>query len=123
MEHIINALEHGHYYFEQSFGSNMSIVEWVLSQTPVVHGDAARAMFDALDVDEKNNPIIVASRISEVMSDEDILMLDIPEDSPWYPQQSMELSNLERKSMLFVRWYLRLTLSRPRQSRRRSRRA
>ena len=67
IEHIINALEHGHYYFERI---NMSSVEWVLSQTPVVHGDAARAMFDALDVDEKNNPIIVASRISEVMSDE-----------------------------------------------------
>ena len=80
MEHIINVLANPN-YFERS---NMSSVEWVLSQTPVVHGDAVRAMFDALDVDEKNNPIIVASRISE-----DILMLDIPEDSPWCTQRSI----------------------------------
>ena len=89
MEHITTALEHEHHipYLEQSLGSNMSIVEWVLSQTPVVHEYAARVMFDALDVDERNDPIIVASRISEIMSGENIFMLDISEDPPWYPQQ------------------------------------
>ena len=37
-------------------------------------------MFDALDVDEKNNPSVVASRISEIMSGENIYMLDILEE-------------------------------------------
>ena len=39
-------------------------------------------MFDALDVDEKNNPSVVASRISEIMSGENIYMLDIFEEPP-----------------------------------------
>ena len=39
-------------------------------------------MFDALDVDEKNNPSVVASRISEIMSGENIYMLDITEEPP-----------------------------------------
>ena len=39
-------------------------------------------MFDALDVDEKNNPSVVASRISEIMSGENIYMLDVFEEPP-----------------------------------------
>ena len=76
MERITIALDHIP-YLEQSLESNMSIAEWVLAQTPFVHGYAARVMFDVLDVDEKNNPSVVASRISEIMSGENIYMLDI----------------------------------------------
>ena len=86
MERITIALEYHIPYLEQSLESNMSIAEWVLAQTPFVHGYAARVMFDALDVDERNNPIIVASRISEIVSGENIFMLDVSEDPPWYPQ-------------------------------------
>ena len=47
-------------------------------------------MFDALDVDEKNNPNVVASRISEIMSGESIYMLDISEEPPWYSRRRIE---------------------------------
>ena len=82
MARVTLALKYHIPYLKRSFESNTSISEWVLAQTPFVHGYAARVMFDALDVDEKNNPSVVASRISEIMSGENIYMLDITEEPP-----------------------------------------
>ena len=80
MARVTLAIKYNIPYLERSFESNTSISEWVVAQTPFVHGYAARIMFDALDVDEKNNPSVVASRISEIMSGENIYMLDILEE-------------------------------------------
>ena len=65
-------------YPERSFADNTSILEWVVTQAPSVHGIEARGMFDSLNVDEKKDPHGVASRIVEIMScEENICMLDI----------------------------------------------
>ena len=82
MARVTLAIKYHIPYLERSFESNTSISEWVLAQTPFVHGYAAQLMFDALDVDEKNNPSVVASRISEIMSGENIYMLDVFEEPP-----------------------------------------
>ena len=68
MARVSLALECHIPYLERSFASNTSISEWVVAQTPFVYGYAAQVMFDALNVDEKNNPSDVASRIFEIMS-------------------------------------------------------
>ena len=48
----------------------------------VTYGNAAQVMFDSLNVDEKNDPNDVASRIFEIMSCENIYMLDITAEPP-----------------------------------------